>query len=82
MSIHNVMRVSEALPVQRLRDEVVEVMARRDLDSGAIFLSRTREISDEYQLRAADRGDLHLMETTIPEVNIRQRDAPPGAFGL
>jgi len=76
------MPVSEALPAKRLKDEVVEVMACRDLDSGAVFLSRTREISDEYQLRAADRGDLHLMKTTIPEVNTRQRDAPPGAFRL
>ena len=57
-------------------------MTSSDLDSDAVFLSRTREISDECQLRAADRGDLHLMKTTIPEVNTRQRDAPPGAFGL
>jgi len=69
-----------------LPGEDVEVVACNKLDiildSGVIFLSRTHEISEENHLRATDRDASYLKKMTIPEVNTRQRVAPPGAFGL
>ncbi len=58
------------------------VSARPERSSGldicAAILFTAPTIREELKLRAADRDPQRCKE--IPEANIRQRSAPPGAF--